>query len=523
MIGMCLLVLDIQAHAKVNKDAVVDLVEPRAHFRLANLVNILFPLPSALYNAGCKEKIGNSEYSKEQGSFFEIFYPGDIKTRFTDVAGLDGAKEDMYDVIEYLKDSDLFTRMGANPPKGILMTGGPGNGKTLLARAVAGETNRPFICVNGADFSSMWAGVGKDRVTELFQVARKHAPCIIFIDEIDAVAAVRSNNGGGVDRDDNKTIIALLTEMDGLHQQSKPIIIFGATNRVDQLDPAIIRPGRFDRVIEVNKPFVKDRAELLHIALKKAPLSDDINIDYIARGTSGFSGAELANLINEALILAVKDKSELVCMKHIEMAYDNITLGRENKGMVQTENDLWNTAVHEAGHLIGFLFQAKTAVVHKVSIIPRGNVLGIARMLPLIETYSFTKNDMKNQIVVCLAGRFAEEIFGFDLSDGASSDLSRAEKIAYDMVVKYGMADDLRDIAYYQFDDQLPNDIATKIYREVEKIIEQCRVVTRNLIADHKKDIEKIAKLLIKKRTVQGDEIYRLLNLPEPEGFSFGF
>lgn len=528
MVGLCLPVFELQAKKKDTEKVNVDQAKPEGHFRLAGLLNILFPIPAILYHAGNNaESNGSSENwspgNEYIGKFYEIFYPGDIKTRFTDVAGLDGAKEDMQDVMNYMKDPARFKRMGAKVPKGILMVGGPGNGKTFLARAAAGEMGCPFISVKGADFSSMWAGVGKERVTELFKVARKNAPCIIFIDEIDAVASARSNHPGGVARDDNKTIIALLTEMDGLQEFDKPVIIFGATNRIDQLDPAIIRPGRFDRVIEIPKPFVKDRAQLLHNALAKIPLSDDINIDRIARATSGFSGAELANLVNEALILAVKDDLDFLCMNHIEIAYDNITLGRENKGMVQTADDLWNTAVHEAGHLIGYLFQAKNAVVHKVSIVPRGNVLGVARMLPLVETYSWSKTDMKNQIVVCLAGRFAEDIFGIDLNDGAANDLERAESIAYDMVVKYGMGDDLRDIAYFQFDEQLPDDVGAKVHSEVKKIIEQCRIITRSLIADHKKDIEKIAKLLVQKRTVQGDEIYRLLGLPEPEGFSFNF
>ena len=503
-IGLCLLTSDIQAKKKTS-----------------GFIKFLFPIPTALYNAGCEETLDNQTRKIQDGSFFEIFYPGDINTTFKDVAGLDGAKEDLQDIIDFLKNPEKFKRMGANIPKGILMNGTPGNGKTLLARAAAGEINCPFISVNGSGINGQYVGEGTARVKELFQAARSIAPCIIFIDEIDAVASKRSDSPSGASRDRNETITALLTEMDGLHQHGRPIIILGATNRVDQLDPAIIRPGRFDRIIEIPKPFIKDRAQLLRIAFAQSNLSDDVNIDRIARGTAGFSGAELANLANEAAILAVKDNSDTICMRHIEAAHDNITLGREIKGMVQSQDDLWHTAIHEAGHLIGFLFQDKTMAVHKVSIVPRGDTLGVAHMLPLFESYDITQNDMINQIVVCLCGRFAEESFGFGLSTGARNDLEHAKQIAYNMVVTYGMAEGLRDISYAQFGDELPNDVATKIDLEVNKIIEKCRVITFNLITKHKKDIEKIAKLLMEKGTVQGDEIYRLLNLPQPQGVGF--
>lgn len=484
--------------------------------KTSGLISFLFPIPAIIYNAGCNET--TSSTTLHGGSFFEIYSPGDIHTTtFKDVAGLHGAKEDMQDIIDFIKDSDKFTKMGAKIPTGLLMTGGPGNGKTLLARAAAGEMNCPFISVNGSDFDSKWAGVGSAKVQELFQVARKNAPCVIFIDEIDAIAAIRSNDSGGVARDDNKTIIALLTEMDGLAQHEKPVIVFAATNRVDQLDPAILRPGRFDRIIEISKPFIKDRIELLQINFAKIPLSDDININHIAQATAGSSGAELVNLINEAVILAIKDNSSVLCMKHIEMAHDNITLGRETRGMQQSHADLFNTAIHEAGHIIGYLFQEKTVAVRKVSITPRGKTLGVAHMLPLKESYSITKSDMNNQIISCLAGRFAEELFDFDLSSGAQNDLEDAQRIAYQMVVTYGMSDDLRDRSYTQYRNDTPNDIATKIDDEVRKIIKNCQHITRSLIADHKDDIEKIAKLLLEKGTVQGSEIYELLNLPQPE------
>ena len=479
----------------------------QAQRKITGILAELFPLPVYLYNAGCEDSLSFKSSNTKSGA---------AKMTFDDVAGLDGAKEDLKDIIAYLKDSEKFIRMGAKIPKGILMNGAPGNGKTLLAGAFAGEANCSFISVNGSDFNSEYVGVNSQKVQELFRDARAKAPCVIFIDEIDAIAAARSDSSWSASRNDNKTLITLLAEMDGFDQHDKPVIVIAATNRVDQLDSAILRPGRFDRIVEVNKPFVKDRAQLLRIALAKTTLSGDVNIEHLAQGTAGFSGAELVNLVNEAIILAIKDNSAEICMKHIEMAYDNITLGRETKGMQQSEKDLWHTAIHEAGHLIGYLFQDKTVAVRKVSITPRGKTLGVAHMLPLVESYSHTQDDMKNQIVACLAGRFAEEAFGFGLSTGAWNDLEQAQKIAYDMVVTYGMSESLRDVSYRQFDNQLPNDIATTIHNEVNKIIEKCRCVTRNLIADHKKDIEKIAKLLMEKGTVQGSEIYELLHLPQP-------
>lgn len=493
---------------------------PKIFARVPGIISFLFPFPSKLYNGEFNQNFFQESTNRNiKYSFFEIIAPGEVKVTFADVAGLDGAKEDMQDIIEYLKEPDRFIKMGASAPTGILMNGHPGNGKTLLARALAGQVNCSFIHINGSDFcNSEYMGIGSKKVQELFKAARAHAPCIIFIDEIDSVGSKRSagNSSGGM-IDHNNTLTTLLAEMDGFTKNIKPVIVIAATNRVDQLDPALKRPGRFDRVIEICKPFIKDRMQLLRIACAKSPLSDDIDLERIAQTTAGFSGAELTNLINEAAILAVKDNATMICMHHIEWAHDNITLGRETKGMQQSREALWRTAIHEAGHLIGFLFQGTNTTVHKVSITPRGKTLGVAHMLPLVESYELTQEDMQDNIIACLAGRFAEEAFGFGLGSGASNDLEKAQRIAYNMVVSYGMADNFRDISYAQFDDQLPNDIATKIHHEVNNIIEKCRYITRNLIADHKDDIEKIAQLLMEKGTVQGCEIYELLNLPQPQ------
>lgn len=448
-------------------------------------------------------------------------------TTFADIAGLDEAKESVQDIIEYLKNPIKFKDMGARIPKGLLMNGEPGNGKTLFARAIAGEINAScditcsFIAAKGSDFASMWVGESQNKIKELFETARKHAPCIIFIDEIDAVAQKRTDSQDSASQENNRAVMALLNEMDGFNQEENPIIVIGATNRIEALDPAILRAGRFDRKITINKPYVKDRAHLLGIALAKTCVGQDVNIDNLAQATRGFSGAELTNLINEAIIVAIKDNSATVCMKHIETAYDNLTIGCENKGMHQSKESLWTTAIHEAGHLIGFLFQDKTVGVRKVSITPRGNTLGVAHMLPLTESYSLTKSDMENKIISLLAGRCAEEAFGFELSNGARNDLQRAQEIAYSMVVDYGMSDTLRDMSYNQYGGQLPNDISTKIHHEVQAIIDRCRTKTTQLITEHINDIKNIAEMLMEKKTVLGHEIYTLLNLAQPEEIKF--
>lgn len=487
--------------------------------KITGLAALLFPLPVACFNAGCHTdaliKI------KHRGSFFEVLSPGSIHINFSDVAGLDGVKEDMQDIISFLQNPAKFKKMGAHIPQGILMNGAPGTGKTLLAKALAGQADCSFIYVNGSDFcNSSYMGIGSQKISELFKVARDCAPCIIFIDEIDSVGAKRSAgfSGSGM-LDHNNTLTTLLAEMDGFASHEKSVIVIAATNKVELLDPAMKRPGRFDRIVEVTKPYVQDRAQLLRIAFAKCPISDDINIDLIAQITRGFSGAQIAHLVNEAAIVAVKNDSETIDMCHVETAYDIITLGREVKGMNQSDDALWQTAIHEAGHLIAYLFQETNYAVHKVSIIPRTKSLGVACMLPLKEAYAVTKEDMTNRIVTLLAGREAQLAFGFDLDSGASSDLQRAQEIAYDMVAVYGMADGMRNFSSEMHGQELPHDVSSKIYHEVECIMDRCQKIVRQLIADHHDDIKKIADLLMCKRTVLGDEIYALLDLKVPGMF----
>jgi len=461
----------------------------------------------------------NQMKSFSGGQAMEVYLPGDIMTTFEDVAGLSGAKEDMQDIISYFENPMSYVEMGAKVPKGVLMNGGPGNGKTLLARAVAGEINCPFISISGSSFNDTFIGVGSSRVRALFdyadELAVEYGGCIIFIDEFDAVASART----ALSHSENDTTVnELLHRMDGIEKGNNPVIVLAATNRAQSLDPAVLRPGRFDRIVQVNKPYVKDRIELLNIALDTVVHDDYIDINDIAHMTIGFSGAELANLINEAAIIAINNYGESVSMFDIELAYDNITLGREIKGMEQSQDKKWMTAVHEAGHAVAVLYnQNDTHAVHKVSITPRSNTLGVMHLLPLFESYDIREQDMRAHIVTCLCGSLSEEAFGFGRGTGLRSDIAVASQIAYDMVVTYGMSPQLNYISYDGFDHNLPNDIATEVHKEAQKIVNECLLQAQSLVELHKKEIEMIAELLMEEGTVFGYEIYELLGLEEPE------
>ncbi len=467
------------------------------------------------YGKGSKDDNGLADFIKSKA---RIYKPGDIKLRLKDVAGLEAAKLDVFDIMQFLKDPKVYNDMGAKIPKGVLMEGPPGNGKTLLAKAIAGEVDCPFISVCASEFGEMFVGVGASRVRDMFAKAKELAPCILFIDEFDAMARQRAGasfSGGGDEQ--AQTLGQLLTLMDGFDMQKYPIIVLAATNRVEVLDPAVLRPGRFDRIVEVGKPFFKDRIEILKVHLNNVKKSDEIDVPLIARATMGFSGAELAHLVNEAAILAVNDKSSCVEMKHIDQAYDNITLGRETKGMDTVDLDMWETAIHEAGHSIIRIFLDDAEPLYKVTISPRGGALGISYSLPLREKYSSKEIEMKAQIIVCLAGGLAEQEFGFGKMCGLSSDLQKARHIAYDMVTKYGMSEELRYISYQGVDGRLPNDVATKIDAEVKKIIDECYEISQNMVHEHNDQIEELANMLMEQGTVFGDVIYRMCNVPEPK------
>ena len=412
--------------------------------------------------------------------------------------------------------------MGAKVPKGVLMNGGPGNGKTLIAKAFAGEVNVPFISVAGSSFVQMYVGLGAARVRDLFKIARqlseKHGGCIIFIDEIDALAQKRSASSGAGDREFDQTVAQLLECMDGLEKYDNPVIVLGATNRAELLDPAVVRPGRFDRKVEITKPHIKDRIALINIALANVSYRKSIDIESLARITSGFSGAELAGLINDAAILAVADKRKYVETKDLELAFDHITLGREISGMDRTKEDIWTTAIHEAGHAVGWMFgHNQKYIVHKASISPRSHTLGIVWARPLRESYASTADEMKARIIVTLCGGLAEQAFGFDKSTGVSNDIAKAFAIAYGMVAVYGMSEELNYISYDAINGRLPDDVSSPVYKEAKKIVDECLIVAKNLIASHKKEIEMIAQLLMKKGTVLGQELYELVGLPLPK------
>ena len=455
-----------------------------------------------------------SEFTQSKA---RIYKPGDIATRLSDVAGLEAAKLDVFDIMQFLKDPKVYAEMGAKVPKGVLLQGPPGNGKTLLAKAIAGEVDCPFISVCASEFIEMFVGAGAARVRDLFAKAKELSPCIIFFDEFDTIAKKRSANNFGGSDEQAQTLGQLLTLMDGFDMQKHPIIVLAATNRAEVLDPAVLRPGRFDRTVEVGMPFLKDRIDILKVHLGNVKTSDQIDTSLIARSTRGFSGAELAHLVNEAAILAVNDKSSYVGMNHIDQAYDNITLGRETKGMDTIESEMWETAIHEAGHSIIRVFLENADPLYKVTITPRGLALGLSYSLPLKEKYSSKEIEMKSQIIVGLAGGLAEQEFGFGKMTGLSNDLVKCRGIAYNMVTKYGMSEEFRYISYHDIDHNLPNDIATKIDEEVQKIIDECYDKAQIMVSDHREEIKLLAEMLMDEGTISGDVIYRMCGVPEPK------
>lgn len=478
------------------------------------IVNFLNKDSAKKGHDGKKDDNGLSDFTMSRA---RIYKPGDITTRLKDVAGLEAAKLDVYDIMQFLKNPKAYTDMGATIPKGVLFQGTPGNGKTLLAKAIAGEVNVPFISVCASEFMEMFVGAGAARVRDLFAKAKELAPCIIFFDEFDTIGRRRSSGIGGNGDEQAQTLGQLLTLMDGFDMQKYPIIVLAATNRAEVLDPAILRPGRFDRIVEVSNPYLKDRIDILKVHLSHVKTSDSIDVPLIARVTMGFSGAELANLVNEAAILAVNDKALCVEMKHIDQAYDNITLGRETKGMDTIDADMWETAIHEAGHSVARVFLEHADPLYKVTITPRGGALGISYSVPLREKYSSKEIEMKEHIIVCLAGGLAEQAFGFGKMVGLSVDLKVARAIAHKMVTIYGMSEELRYISYHDLDHGLPNDVATKIDEEVRKIIDECYEKSQALVKKHKKEIEQLANMLMEHGTVFGDVVYRMCGVPEPK------
>ena len=446
------------------------------------------------------------------------------RVTFSDVAGIDEAREELQEIVEYLKDPGKFARLGGKIPKGALLVGPPGTGKTLLARAIAGEAGVPFFTISGSDFVEMFVGVGASRVRDMFDQAKKSAPCIVFIDEIDAVGRHRGAGLGNGNDEREQTLNQLLVEMDGF-EANEGIIIIAATNRPDVLDPALLRPGRFDRQVVVPRPDIDGREQILGVHMKKVPLAPDVDARVIARGTPGFSGADLANLVNEAALLAARRGKRLVAMQEFEDAKDKVLMGTERKSMVMTEDEKRMTAYHEAGHAIVALHEPASDPIHKATIIPRGRALGLVMRLPERDSYSYHRDKMYANLAVAMGGRVAEEvIFGHDkVSSGASSDIQYATTLARDMVTRWGMSDALGPLQYAEPEEEvflgysvnrtrhMSNETAQAIDKEIRKVVEDGYARAKHLLDEHRGELEALAQALLEYETLSGDEIKKVL------------
>lgn len=460
-----------------------------------------------------------------------FFSPNTITTTFKDVAGVAEAKEDVKDIIEFLKSPERFERLGAKIPRGILLTGAPGNGKTLLAKAVAGEASCPFFSISGSDFVEVFVGVGASRVRDLFAQARRHAPCIVFIDEIDAVGRQRGIGLGGGNDEREQTLNQLLAEMDGFVTEHGAVIVLAATNRPDVLDKALLRPGRFDRIIEVPYPDLSSREEILKVHIRNVKLDLAVDLHKIARATPGFSGADLQNLINEAALLSSKNNQDTVTMQTIEVARDKIMLGAERKTLVFTEKDKAMTAYHEAGHTLLNVLLPDTDPLHKVSIIPRGRALGVSWSLPTRDKFSHTKDEMIARITLCFGGLLAEKMVFNAQTTGCADDIEKATKIARAMVCRYGMSDlGPIDLDFTQEHPYLGRDIqnarefsehtSQMVDEEVTKIVQSCYKHGEKLLTENRNKLELLANKLVEQETLQAQEVYELLGVTPRESNS---
>jgi cell division protease FtsH len=437
---------------------------------------------------------------------------------FADVAGCDEAKEEVAELVEFLRDPSKFQKLGGRIPRGVLMVGNPGTGKTLLAKAIAGEAKVPFFSISGSDFVEMFVGVGAARVRDMFEQAKKNAPCIVFIDEIDAVGRQRGAGLGGGNDEREQTLNQLLVEMDGFEGNSG-VIVIAATNRPDVLDPALMRPGRFDRQVVVPLPDIRGREQILLVHMRKVPLATDVKAEVIARGTPGFSGADLANLVNEAALFAARKSKRLVDMEDFEMAKDKIMMGAERKSMVMSEEEKRNTAYHESGHTVVAKLLPKSDPVHKVTIIPRGRALGVTMQLPEADRYSFDRDYLLQRIAVLFGGRIAEEIFMHQMTTGAGNDFERATQMARDMVTRYGMSDTLGPMVYAENEGEvfLGRSIATqknvseatmqKVDLEIRRIIDEQYGLARKLIEGNRDKVEMMAKTLLEWETLDSEQV----------------
>jgi cell division protease FtsH len=450
--------------------------------------------------------------------------PDKRRVTFEDVAGIDEAKRELVEIVDFLKDPEKFTRLGGQIPKGVLLVGPPGTGKTLLARAVAGEANVPFFTISGSDFVEMFVGVGASRVRDMFEQARKNAPCIVFIDEIDAVGRSRGAGLGGGHDEREQTLNQLLVEMDGF-EATQGVILVAATNRPDVLDPALLRPGRFDRQVVVPNPDVAGREEILKVHMRKVPVDTDVEPRVIARGTPGFSGADLANLVNEAALIAARAGRRVVGMAEFESAKDKVMMGSERRSMVMTEDERGLTAYHEAGHALVGLLVPGSDPLHKVTIIPRGRALGVTMNLPERDRYTFKKCEIEARLAMMFGGRMAEElIFGAEnVTTGASNDIQQATQLARRMVTEWGMSETLGRLRYSASEEQVflgrslgrtqnvSDDTARLIDAEVRRIIEQGEERARQVLTKHMDALHAVAEALLTHETLSGNEVCGIL------------
>ena len=437
---------------------------------------------------------------------------------FADVAGCDEAKEEVGELVEFLRDPSKFQKLGGRIPRGVLMVGNPGTGKTLLAKAIAGEAKVPFFSISGSDFVEMFVGVGAARVRDMFEQAKKNSPCIIFIDEIDAVGRQRGAGLGGGNDEREQTLNQLLVEMDGF-EGNMGVIVIAATNRPDVLDPALLRPGRFDRQVVVPLPDIRGREQILTVHMRKVPIAPDVQADIIARGTPGFSGADLANLVNEAALFAARGNKRLVDMDDFERAKDKIMMGAERRSMVMSEEEKKNTAYHESGHAVVAKLLPKADPVHKVTIIPRGRALGVTMQLPEEDRYAYDREFLMNRVAIMFGGRIAEEVFMNQMTTGASNDFERATQLVRDMVTRYGMSDALGPMVYGDNEGEvfLGRSVTThknvseatmqKVDAEIRRIIDEQYALARKLLEDNRDKVEAMTAALLEWETIDAEQI----------------
>jgi cell division protease FtsH len=510
--------------------------KPREESFILNAFMSLLPIFLLLLGMAWMTKIQRS--GGKGGAMFgmgksknRLLDPKNNSVTFASVAGCDEAKAEVSELVDFLKDSSKFEKLGGAIPKGVLLSGPPGTGKTLLAKAIAGEAGVPFFSISGSDFVEMFVGVGAARVRELFATAKKQSPCIVFIDEIDAVGRQRGTGVGGGSDEREQTLNQMLVEMDGF-EGNTGIIVLAATNRPDVLDPALLRPGRFDRQVVVSLPDIKGREQILLVYLRKIPAASDVTVNTLARGTPGFSGADLANLVNEAALFAARSGKQYVGMDDFEKAKDKIMMGPERKNMVMSEDERRNTAYHEAGHAVVACMMPKADPVHKVTIIPRGRSLGVTFQLPEADRYGYDRDYLLTKLSVLFGGRVAEEIFMNQMTTGASNDFERATQLARDMVMRYGMSDKLGMMVYAESSGEMflgrsmqtSRNVSEEMMRQVDYevmgIIKTQSEIARNILEANKAAVELMVQMLLEKETIDSVDIKHVLKSCKPESSS---